>query len=127
MVRSSCVPLLTVYKKSSDNNDFCNSCGGPGHLLCCDGCDKSFHLKCLDPPLEEDSPELNEPWFCHICVAKRNPPAKQRRGLFAQLFQNLEKRNPSSFVLPDHIRVYFDGVGTGKDGNFVEPPPSKTR
>jgi len=119
-------PPLTIDDKS-ENNDYCNSCGGTGHLVICDGCDRAFHLACLDPPLTEESPELNESWFCHICVANRNPPTRPPRGLFAQLLKNLEKRNPSNFVLPQSVREYFDGVTTGKDGKFAEQQNVKTR
>lgn len=35
----------------------------------CDGCDSTYHLHCLSPPLESvaDLPEGN--WFCPVCVA----------------------------------------------------------
>ena len=105
----------------------CNACGGTGHLLCCDGCDKAFHFRCVDPPLDQHSSELNEPWFCHTCVAKRAPAPKPPRGLFAALLQGLERRNPTEFLPPTSVREYFEGVATSKDGKFVEPPNSKTR
>ena len=119
-------PPLTLDEKS-ENNDFCNSCGGTGYLLCCDGCDNSFHFSCLDPPLPDNSSQLEEPWFCHVCVAKRNPPSKQPHGIFAQLLHGLEKRNPTNFVLPQSLREYFEGVSTGKDGKFSELSTFKTR
>lgn len=119
-------PLTPLFK--SDNNDYCNSCGGIGYLLCCDGCDKAFHFTCLDPPLDVDSSELNEPWFCHTCVAKRSTEAPKRtRGLFSALLLNLNKRNPTNFILPENIREYFDGVTTAKDGKFAEQIAGRTR
>ncbi|KAG9680566.1 hypothetical protein KCU95_g6394, partial [Aureobasidium melanogenum] len=113
--------------EESDNNDFCTACNTSGFLLCCDGCDSSFHLHCLDPPLSQNAPELNEAWYCFGCTAKRAQPQRQSRGLFAALLLNLEKRNPSNFVLPQDIREYFDGVATAKDGKFVEQLATKTR
>ncbi|KAG9587967.1 hypothetical protein KCV04_g10963, partial [Aureobasidium melanogenum] len=113
--------------EESDNNDFCTACNSSGFLLCCDGCDSSFHLHCLDPPLSQNAPELNEAWYCFGCTAKRAQPQRQSRGLFAALLLNLEKRNPSNFVLPQDIREYFDGVATAKDGKFVEQLATKTR
>ncbi|EME81013.1 uncharacterized protein MYCFIDRAFT_86431 [Pseudocercospora fijiensis CIRAD86] len=114
---------------ASENNDFCSACGGSGYLLCCDGCDRSFHLTCLDPPLEEGAKELDEPWFCFICVARRpailDSPEKPARGLFASLFSGLKKRNPCNFVLPEDIRNFYDGVSTDKNGNFVEAMSGK--
>lgn len=110
--------------QSSDNNDFCSACGGSGFLLCCDGCDRSFHFSCLDPPLSENASELNEPWYCFICVAKRpvtvDQGEKPARGLFAALQTNLRKRNPTNFSLPQEIRDYFEGVSADKDGHFIE-------
>lgn len=126
MLLSSLTPPLTLDAKS-DNNDFCTSCGGSGYLLCCDGCDKSFHFTCLDPPLTAEASELDEPWFCHKCVAKRDGPQKPQRGLFATLLANLSNRNPTNYTLPTDIKNYFDGVATGKDGKFVEPVNQKTR
>ncbi|KAH0355658.1 hypothetical protein KCU83_g1886, partial [Aureobasidium melanogenum] len=113
--------------EESDNNDFCTACNTSGFLLCCDGCDSSFHLHCLDPPLSQNAPELNEAWYCFGCTAKRAQPQRQSCGLFAALLLNLEKRNPSNFVLPQDIREYFDGVATAKDGKFVEQLATKTR
>ena len=123
---STLTPPLTPLSKS-DNNDYRTSCGGTGYLLCCDGCDKAFHFACLDPPLDVNSSELDEPWYCHNCIAKRTAPRKHQRGLFSSLLSNLDKRNPTNFLLPEYIREYFDGVTTGKDGKFAEPSAGRTR
>ncbi|KAF2152490.1 hypothetical protein K461DRAFT_278720 [Myriangium duriaei CBS 260.36] len=113
--------------EESDNNDYCNACGGTGDLLCCDGCTNSFHFTCVDPPLSPNSPELAQQWFCPSCIARRQPPTRQPRGLFAQLLNGLEKRNPINFSLPESLRSYFAGVHTGKDGKFDDPANVKTR
>ena len=124
-------PSLTPDDQLSENNDFCSACGGSGFLLCCDGCDRSFHFSCLDPPLNEDASELNEPWYCYICVAKRpvtsGSPEKPQHGLFAPLFSTLRKRNPSNFALPQDVRDYFEGVATDRNGAFIEAMHNKTR
>ena len=122
---------LTDDDQQSENNDFCSACGGSGFLLCCDGCDRSFHFSCLDPPLNEDASELNEPWFCYICIAKRPFSSEQgekpSRGLFAQLLNGLRKRNPSNFSLPQDVRDYFEGVATERNGAFVEAVNTRSR
>ena len=48
------------------NNEYedCAVCGDGGELLCCDGCNIPYHLKCLVPPLEK-VPEGD--WFCSYC------------------------------------------------------------
>ena len=43
------------------NDDFCFRCGGGGELVLCDKCDRSYHLYCVDPPLES-APEGE--WAC---------------------------------------------------------------
>jgi len=123
---------LTIDEQLSENNDFCSACGGSGFLLCCDGCDRSFHFSCLDPPLNDEASELNEPWFCYICVAKRpiaseQPDKLPQRGLFAPLFSILRKQNPSNFALPPDFRDYFEGVQADGNGNFIEALHSRTR
>ncbi|KAK4903396.1 hypothetical protein LTR27_000327 [Elasticomyces elasticus] len=123
---------LTIDEQLSENNDFCSACGGSGFLLCCDGCDRSFHFSCLDPPLNEEASELNEPWFCYICVAKRpvaieQPDKQPQRGLLAPLFSSLKKQNPSNFALPLEIRDYFESVQADANGNFIEAVHSRTR
>lgn len=40
--------------KGSSNNDFCETCGGHGRFVCCDGCPRSFHFFCMSPPLDID-------------------------------------------------------------------------
>lgn len=122
---------FTDTSQLSENNDFCSSCGGAGFLLCCDGCDRAFHFTCLDPPIKDEGSELNEPWFCFICVAKRpistEQPEKPARGLFAPLLNSLNKSNPQTFALPEYIRGYFEGVATAKNGEFTEAVKPKTR
>jgi hypothetical protein len=120
---------LTDASQLSENNDFCSSCRG--FLLCCDGCDRSFHFACLDPPISEQASELNEPWFCFVCVAKRpitaEQPEKPARGLFAPLLNSLNKKNPETFELPEEIRNYFEGVSTANNGEFTEAVKPRTR
>ena len=53
-------------KEDSDptkyNEENCGACGGPGRFLCCEGCPKSFHFTCLEPPIDEnDLPD--DSWY----------------------------------------------------------------
>lgn len=131
MLSFESVLTLTHDDQLSENNDFCSACGGSGYLLCCDGCDRSFHFTCLDPPINQDASELNEPWYCYICIARRpvtlGSPEKPGRGLFAALFSSLKKQNPYNFSLPQDLRDYFEGVATDRNGSFVEAVNTRTR
>jgi hypothetical protein len=50
--------------------ELCHSGADDDNMLICDGCDKLFHLYCLDPPLEK-VPDGD--WFCLECeVSTRN-------------------------------------------------------
>lgn len=57
-------PALTLFKGKYDY--ICHICGLTGELLCCDYCKYVYHLKCLNPPLEEIPKDL---WACPECQA----------------------------------------------------------
>ncbi|EMR90381.1 putative phd-finger domain-containing protein [Botrytis cinerea BcDW1] len=103
-----------------ENDDYCAACGGNGKLLCCDGCTRSFHFKCVD--LSPDSPTLTtEEWFCNECLAQSVPRSKDEEiGYFGPLLANMERKNPSAFHLPKAIREYFENVKTGTEGEYEE-------
>ncbi|KAL3523073.1 hypothetical protein ACH5RR_015907, partial [Cinchona calisaya] len=49
----------------------CVICDLGGHLICCDSCPRTYHLRCLDPPLK------NVPtgkWECPNCCPVSEPP-----------------------------------------------------
>ena len=121
-------------KEDSDptryNEEICGACGGPGRFLCCEGCPKSFHFTCLNPPVDEnDLPE--DSWYlsgrasiddryCNSCRALRDPPPPCDNRLFEKLVDKMNRMNPVAFHLPKAIRNYFDGVTTGEDGEYQE-------
>lgn len=109
-----------------DNQDFCSACSGSGELLCCDGCVRSFHFQCLDPPGDPASPPEGE-WFCYVCAAKRDPQLRPPRGLYAPLEHRLHRQNPRAFELSAPLREYFEGVKTGEDGEYEEISLSKPK
>ena len=51
--------------KLNNECDECVICGDGGKLICCDSCNKPFHLQCLQPPLDK-VPEGD--WYCLICT-----------------------------------------------------------
>lgn len=107
------------------NNDFCSTCLGVGHFICCDSCPRSFHFACVNPPLDINEVPLNDDstWHCQACTAVRRPPRKLTRktdGIFAPLLQDLEQRNPTTFTLPNEIKNFFKNVSAHADGSFVD-------
>jgi hypothetical protein len=110
---------------SQPNNDYCEACNGKGHFLCCDGCPRSFHFSCLDPPLELDTIPADA-WYCKVCEGARvrlpqahrrslqlltiapmqNPPPRGT-GFFGKLISKLNHENPTTFSLPKEITASF--------------------
>ncbi|CAE6411827.1 unnamed protein product [Rhizoctonia solani] len=110
----------------NSNNAACECCSlQGGHLVFCDGCPRSFHLLCLNPPLDELKEET---WYCQACTAKRNnikpPPHKYKletntkrtnvHNLFDDLMHNLTCESPKVFALPEDI------LATSNSGAYVD-------
>lgn len=112
--RASKVPI----DDDEEDDDVCAACGGPGLLICCDGCDRSFHFDCLDPPRDPDD-SIEGEWLCPRCESQRDTLKRPPQGLFADLEYNIEKSNPRSFTLPPLIRDYYKDIRTGSDGEYV--------
>ncbi|KAJ7544078.1 hypothetical protein O6H91_09G064000 [Diphasiastrum complanatum] len=60
---------ITIWSSNDAHHSFCEVCGEGGELLCCDGktCRNTYHLGCLDPPLNE-VPKGN--WYCPDCSSE---------------------------------------------------------
>ncbi|XP_024972223.1 protein CHROMATIN REMODELING 4-like isoform X1 [Cynara cardunculus var. scolymus] len=57
-------------KKGHDGSYYeCVICDLGGDLLCCDGCPKTYHITCLDPPLKRIP---NGKWQCPNCCSENN-------------------------------------------------------
>ncbi|TYJ51548.1 hypothetical protein B9479_007876 [Cryptococcus floricola] len=73
--------------------------GESGHaaekILLCDGCDRGFHIYCLDPPLA-DVP-TNEEWFCNACLLSQG----ENFG-----FEEGDEHSIASFQARDHSFAY---------------------
>ncbi|KAI1417632.1 hypothetical protein F5Y13DRAFT_60593 [Hypoxylon sp. FL1857] len=110
-----------------DNDDSCYTCGGNGELVCCDGCNYSFHFLCIDPPM--DVGHMPDEWYCNECKHRYYPPfGGEYKGALRPLFTVLERKNPRAFRLPEDVRDLFEGVRTGPEGEYEEiaPPKPKT-
>ncbi|KAL8731445.1 MAG: hypothetical protein Q9166_003420 [cf. Caloplaca sp. 2 TL-2023] len=119
MPRSSGVRNSPIGSNHADgeglNSDDCSACGGPGELLCCDGCTRSYHFTCIDPP--KDSLPDGE-WYCQACASQ--PVPAPARGIFPLLRHNLQKKPPTAYNLPRSLRNYYEDVITGEDGEYDE-------
>ena len=51
-----------------ENEDECGICGKEGDLLCCDGCEQSYHKKCLGLGIRDGVDPGT--WFCTECDLK---------------------------------------------------------
>ncbi|KAF2147362.1 uncharacterized protein K452DRAFT_6258 [Aplosporella prunicola CBS 121167] len=111
------------HEVRSENDDFCSACGFSGFLLCCDGCDRAFHLSCCDPPLTR-TPEGGE-WYCYKCTNKNAAGQKDTRTIFSPLISVLNKRNMTVFALPKRIQEHFEGVTADSEGAYQEHPEQK--
>lgn len=57
-------------KEGNDGSCYeCVICNLGGDLLCCDGCPKTYHITCLDPPLKKIP---NGKWQCPNCCSESN-------------------------------------------------------
>ncbi|CAO1620241.1 unnamed protein product [Jaminaea pallidilutea] len=106
------------------NDEFCSTCLGIGHFICCDSCPRSFHFACVDPPLDVNEMPLDddETWHCRSCSTLRHPPPKPKKkdGVFAHLIHHSQTSNPSVFSLPPDIKGFFRNVATDYDGSYLD-------
>ncbi|KIO34273.1 hypothetical protein M407DRAFT_16810 [Tulasnella calospora MUT 4182] len=108
------------------NSSVCSTCGmslsyTPTGAICCDGCPRSFHLCCLEPPLEE--PDIGKgDWYCAKCSADRGETYENvsvvTAGLLTDLVNHAPSQLPSVFLLPEDIRTYF--LGTSTEGTYID-------
>lgn len=99
------------------NQDFCSACRGIGRFLCCDGCPRSFHFMCLEPPLKLDELPSEEMWLCKQCrsekakaegaslVKESEIPAVP--AVFRAICKKIEEENPEQFRLPAERQKVF--------------------
>jgi len=119
----------------ANHDDYCSACSGGGMMVLCegDGCKRSYHWLCLDPPRLEADVDETEPVFCNSCAAVMRTATKKSSGtfeksseVFGPLLSKLERKNPVSFRLSKEVTGYFDGVKVGPQGEFEEIlPPSQ--
>merc|ERR1719285_1242873 len=68
-------PPVVEESEDEDHAEFCRSCKEGGELLCCDSCPNAYHLRCVEPPLEEIP---DGEWTCHRCSCEPLPGVVQK-------------------------------------------------
>lgn len=118
---SAPAPADAAPDDTTNNDDYCATCGGSGEFICCDACPKSFHLLCCDPPLRQ-VPEDN--WNCTECRAAQGLAPRtlyNHLGMFGPLINALHGRNPREICLPKRLRdaTFVDVVLTAS-GQYTD-------
>lgn len=65
---STCTTVCITARLCVPSFQYCEICSSDHDdqsILLCDDCDRGFHLKCLDPPLEEVP---SGHWICDACI-----------------------------------------------------------
>ncbi|PWN31883.1 uncharacterized protein FA14DRAFT_126901, partial [Meira miltonrushii] len=122
-----------LIDNGGENNEHCETCNGPGHFICCDGCPRSFHFACINPPMDIDELPVtmgdeDDKWYCNVCKTEKDKSKEKAKAnsngkgaaRFQPLFTYLDQTNPTIFALPLEIRNYFKGVATAADGSYVD-------
>jgi hypothetical protein len=76
MAAATTAPKVVDSRKSddaaTDSSDFqCHECGRAGEVVCCDTCDRVFHLACIGSVTDAD--HMPSPWWCHLCTSGARP------------------------------------------------------
>lgn len=113
---------LLDRERNDINSDECKICGDGGNLICCDSCDNSYHLLCIEPPLQS-LPIGN--WYCAECRNKQQMQMKHKKQLLVSNNNNLsitDNQEPH----PKKSKYDFDAISAkanvtdnGKNG-FVQ-------
>ena len=63
-------PERAEIDEEDEHLEFCRVCKEGGEILCCEACPNAYHLKCVEPPLDE-IPDAG--WICPRCACEPLP------------------------------------------------------
>ncbi|KAJ8604077.1 hypothetical protein CTAYLR_001780 [Chrysophaeum taylorii] len=82
-------PSKPATRKRTDmNDDDCAACGDGGELLCCDTCERAYHLECAALDLVPEGT-----WSCDVCVTEVLRTGTKRRKLLSSSSSSSSKSN----------------------------------
>ncbi|KAL3922397.1 MAG: hypothetical protein SGILL_002227 [Bacillariaceae sp.] len=113
-------PECEAKSASIDQDDVCMYCHKVGELLICDGCERSCHMRCLNPPLET-IPEGD--FFCTDCSSK--PAAKVTKSTGA--LSETDKDEIISPARKDEARISVTKTPETAEKETVEAEPASRK
>ena len=102
-------PLEDDFTRKYFRCQLCHSGADDDNMLICDGCDKLFHLYCLDPPLEK-VPDGD--WFCLKCEESTRDVDSDVEIEACEDFVIEQRKKPRD----DQFLSREEGFGFAKDG-----------
>ena len=86
---------------AKENDDDCSVCNRTGKLICCDGCPKAYHRRCLDRD-STNKADSDEDWFCPSCVLAQTTHAAISKEKSSQAAIKQHTNRPS-LIERDHL------------------------
>eukprot|EP00566_Odontella_aurita_P004726 CAMPEP_0113551238 /NCGR_PEP_ID=MMETSP0015_2-20120614/14420_1 /TAXON_ID=2838 /ORGANISM="Odontella" /LENGTH=774 /DNA_ID=CAMNT_0000452121 /DNA_START=11 /DNA_END=2331 /DNA_ORIENTATION=+ /assembly_acc=CAM_ASM_000160 len=94
---------------AEDGNFYrCDICHDRGNVLCCDGCPKVFHKKCLSPGTA--SRIVEDPWYCNKCFKKNAKKGKVKVEAGSEVEGDKAKSKMAKWLTKGPTPKKFDDI-----------------
>ena len=112
------------------NQHFCQVCRGFGDVVCCDGCPRVYHHKCI--PLHSISRVAldndDDPWYCPKCVETKNKNYPKKEAKKANGTDKLERNSSQRrCVNCEKTRMELKLLPCSHCGAYMHFPPCNSR
>jgi len=84
------VQLPASDDSEEENDDACAMCTKGGNLICCDGCPKAYHTRCVAALKRSGVPKGD--WFCPSCTGPPKAAAKKQKAALQQQKKKVKKK-----------------------------------